>query len=240
MGYTVTTAKDCSLADQWLIDAEHLEGQLSDPDSIRYRRLLALGKPASTASLSEIKKYAEDVRSAVAGTVQAGLTDVDSGIRLLENTGASKPPEDEREDAWLEGFKKFHEGIQKIHGASLPAAGTYARLEDCRTILGQITNAGGTGDLLVLSRCGVPQAIALQRIGNKEVAVADIVVSPNYIVDQGKGAGSALMEYLVREAKARDGHVTLISLDPRVQGDLPEVGLHRAGQRHGAAATQAR
>ena len=106
-----------------------------------------------------------------------------------------------------------------------------ARLKDCGTIVGQIASHGvDPKDLLLLLEEG--EIVAMAAIGDpgpSSIPVQDLVVSPQYIRRSGKGAGSALMEYIARKAKTAGPGVYLFSLGEAASGVYRAWGFVKAG-----------
>jgi GNAT superfamily N-acetyltransferase len=83
-----------------------------------------------------------------------------------------------------------------------------AMMHSCTQVLGQLLNRDHDHMLLLL-RDGDLAALALVEGGN----VHDLLTKPAHLAAGTRGAGSALMEYIVRRAKAKGQRVSLIPLD---------------------------
>jgi GNAT superfamily N-acetyltransferase len=241
---TVSQHINRPLLEEWIQQADYLANALPDAQSVLYRKFLTTNKPSSNGTLAELTTFAEALEplaaelhgfgGADAGQVQTMLGQLTDAPVRLRATGLAGPPEndapqDMQSERWWEAVNGLFQAAEDLTKASASTATAYRQLQDCKTILSTIYNHQDTGTQVWLASDGEPVAVAIYLENTNGIEVADIATCPQYLRAGIRGAGGALMEYLARLAKARNGMVSLIALDKNVKNTYSNWGFVAIG-----------
>ncbi|MFE2475229.1 hypothetical protein [Streptomyces sp. NPDC059389] len=212
------------LVNDWLLSAEALAATAKDDRSRRFdlvRRACTevyTVEPWDGAALTQL---VDDVINAARETLAEDnklaerLTAVVGVIKDLQTqVPESKPGDDDEEsrpNAWDTLAEQLDRQFAVLVGLLREQGSVLAMMLSCQQVLGQLLNRiGSHADMLLLVKDGELVALALLEGGG---GVGDLLVKPAHLADGARGAGSALMEYIVRWAKVKGQTVSLIPLD---------------------------
>lgn len=241
---TVSQRMNRPLLEEWIQQADDLANALPDAQSVLYRKFLTTNKPSANGTLADFTTFAEALApladelhgfgGAGAGQVQTTLGQLRDALVRLRATGLAGPPEndapqDTQSEQWWEAVADLFQAAEDLTKASASTATAYRQLQDCKTILSTIYNHQDTGTQVWLASDGEPVAVAVYHENTNGIQVADIATCPQYLRAGIRGAGGALMEYLARLARARNGVVSLIALDKNVKSTYSNWGFVAIG-----------
>jgi hypothetical protein len=214
-----------ALVEEWIDTAKSLADAADDEVSRRYRlaqdasgRVAAIPKwdgDALTRLVAEVRataRHVVDSDTDLADRVRPVVQALDEAMRPgIPQRPAIAPAEDDL-DAWDLLHDALSRQFTTLHGLLREQASTLAKMDSASKVLGQLsTRRDETEKMLLLTRQSERQvlAIALADTG----AVYELVTWPQQLADGTPGAGGALMEYLVRRARAAHRPISLIPLD---------------------------
>ena len=211
------------LLDGWLRSAERLTGTASDTESQRF----GLVKEASKSIYLAVPQWdGEALKKLVDQVLTAARDTISKDEKLAERLTAvvkaveellvvpQKPAdynENDRPNAWDRLAEKLDGKFREIADLLREQGSVLAMMLSCQTVLGQLLQHVDSHDrMLLLLKDGELVAVALLETNG---GVGDLLVKPEHLAQKIRGAGSVLMEYIVRRAKAKGWTVALLPLD---------------------------